>query len=157
MENSFRQYGASLGGPVIKNRLFYFFSYKGIHNRSDTPHTGYVETPQYRQAVLSLRPDSITSQVLNSPGVGPRMISVIPIGCSATFAAGACQQVSGGLDLGSITGVRGAYTTGTGGGLDGVLTPCLGFLPFRPVRREISTTGVSISRTAAIRSPRAPV
>jgi len=120
VENSFRQYAASLGGPVIRNRLFYFFSYEGIHNRSDTPYTGYVETPQYRHAVLSLRPDSITSQVLNSPGVAPRMTSVIPIGCSATFAAGACQQVSDGLDLGSIVGARGAYTTGTGGGLDGV-------------------------------------
>src|SRR6185312_5821387 len=84
VENSFRQYAASLGGPVIRNRLFYFFSYEGIHNRSDTPYTGYVETPQYRQAVLSLRPDSITSKVLDSPGVTPRMSSVIPIGCSAT-------------------------------------------------------------------------
>ena len=120
VENSFRQYAASLSGPVIRNRLFYFFSYEGIRNRSDTPYTGYVETPQYRQAVLSLRPDSITSKVLDSPGVTPRMSSVIPIGCSATFAAGACQQVSGGLDLGSITGARGAYTAGAGGGLDGI-------------------------------------
>jgi outer membrane receptor protein involved in Fe transport len=120
VENSFRQYSGSLGGPVIKNRLFYFFSYEGLHNSSDTPYTGYVETPQYRQAVLSLRPDSITAQVLSSPGAAPRLISGIPIGCSSTFAASACQQVSGGLDLGSITGARGSYTTGAGGGPDGV-------------------------------------
>jgi hypothetical protein len=120
VQNSFRQYAASFGGPLVKNRLFYFVSYEGLHNRSDNPYTGYVETPQYRQAVLSLRPDSITAKVLNSPGVAPRLVSVIPIACSSTFAAGACQQVGGGLDLGSITGARGAYTTGTGGGLDGV-------------------------------------
>ncbi|HEX4275462.1 MAG TPA: carboxypeptidase regulatory-like domain-containing protein [Bryobacteraceae bacterium] len=120
VENSFRQYAGSLGGPIRKNRLFYFFSYEGLHNSSNNPTTGYVETPQYRQAVLSLRPDSTTAKVLGSAGMDPRVIAGIPIGCASTFAPGACQQVSGGLDLGSITGTRGNYTTGTGGGLDGI-------------------------------------
>jgi hypothetical protein len=120
VQNAFRQYAASAGGPAIKNRLFWFFSYEGLHNSSDNPSTGYVETAQYRQAVLSLRPDSITAKVIGSAGMAPRVQAVIPIGCASTFAPGACQQVSGGLDLGSINGARGAYTTGTGGGLDGI-------------------------------------
>src|SRR6185312_2418434 len=120
VQNAFRQYAASLGGPAIKNKLFWFFSYEGLHNSSNNPSTGYVETPQYRQALLSLRPDAISSKVIGSAGMVPRVQSVIPIGCASTFAAGACQQVSGGLDLGSISGARGAYTTGTGGGLDGI-------------------------------------
>ncbi len=120
VENSFRQYAGSVGGPAIKNHVFYFFSYEGLRNNSDNPSTGYVETPQYRQSILTLRPDSTTAKILSSPGIAPRVISVIPIGCASTFAPGTCQQVQGGLDLGSVTGSRGAYTTGTGGGLDGV-------------------------------------
>ncbi|HVW83514.1 MAG TPA: TonB-dependent receptor, partial [Bryobacteraceae bacterium] len=120
VQNSFRQYAASVGGPVVKDRLFFFFSYEGLHNSSNNPYSGYVETPQYRQSVLNLRPDSITAKVLGSAGIAPRVINTIPIACSSSFAAGACQQVSGGLDLGSINGSRGMYTTGNGGGLDGI-------------------------------------
>jgi hypothetical protein len=120
VENSFRQYAASIGGPVLKNRLFYFFSYEGLRNSSNNPSTGYVETQQYRQAVLSLRPGSTTATVLNSAGIAPRVLSVIPIACASTFAPGACRQTSDGLDLGSVTGSRDTYTTGTGGGPDGI-------------------------------------
>lgn len=120
VQNSFRQWATSIGGPAIKNRLFYFFSYEGLRNSSNNPTTAYVETPQYRQAVLSQRPDSITAKILSSPGIAPRVIAVIPIGCASTFASGTCKEVAGGLDLGSIGGTQGSYTTGTGGGLDGV-------------------------------------
>jgi hypothetical protein len=128
VENSFRQYAASLGGPAVKNRLFYFFSYEGLRNNSDNPVTGYVETDAFRQAVLSLRPDSIASRIMNSPGITPRVSAPIPIACPSSFAANACRQVSGGLDLGSINGTRGSYTTGNGGGLDG--TPDVEFALF---------------------------
>src|SRR5207248_5837110 len=36
------------------------------------------------------------------------------------FAAGTCQPVSGGIDIGSFTGGTGTYTNLTGGGLDGI-------------------------------------
>jgi TonB dependent receptor len=83
-----------------------------------------VETPEYRQQVIAARPNSIVSQVFNNPGIAPRVVSNIAVGCPPGFAPNACRQVSGGLDLGSLTGARGQYVdTGAnpaGAGLDGV-------------------------------------
>jgi len=119
-----RQFAGSAGGPIIRNKLFFFASYEGLRQGTTNYTTAYVETPEYRQQVLTARPDSIIAQVFNNPGIQPRVLSYLPTACPAGFAAGACRQVGGGLDLGSLTGARGQYVdTGSqpaGGGLDGV-------------------------------------
>jgi hypothetical protein len=117
----YRQFGMSIGGPVLKNRLFFFFSYEGIRNNSVNYVNQWIETPQYRQAVIAARPGSIAAQILSAPGEVPRVVSVANIPCPSGFAPGTCQQVNGGLDIGSITGAPGNYVSAaTGGGLDGV-------------------------------------
>ncbi len=116
----YRQFGMSIGGPIVKNRLFYFFSYEGLRNNSVNYVNQWIETPQYRQAVIAMRPGGIAAQILNAPGELPRVVSVANVPCPSGFASGTCQQVQGGLDIGSISGTRGAYVSGTGGGLDGV-------------------------------------
>src|SRR6185295_15150700 len=91
VERFFRQFGGSLGGPIYlprfgeggpavyngKNRAFFFLSYEGLRENTTSLSTGYIETAQFRQAVLSQRPGGITAAVFNSGGIQPRFTSVI--------------------------------------------------------------------------------
>jgi hypothetical protein len=129
VNNNFRQFGGSLGGAIIKNKLFWFFSYEGLRsNNNDTSEPLFVETSQFRTLVANARPGGLVAKVFNSKGVVPRILNVLPVTClSAGFAANQCQAVQGGLDIGSPIGATGTYVTfngpnadPTGGGLDGI-------------------------------------
>jgi hypothetical protein len=144
VENRFRQFGGSLGGPVYlphfgeggptvwsgKNRLFFFVSYEGLRNNSNTFGTGYVETAQFRQLVQQVRPGSRAAQVFSTAGIEPRITSVIPVTCRDLFGTGTqpCQAIGGALDIGSPAGATGQFTSTSGGGLDGI--PDLQFVQF---------------------------
>jgi hypothetical protein len=116
--NFYRQFGGSLGGPILKNKLFFFGSYEGLRQTSNGSTLAWIETPQYRQAVISTRPNSAIASVFQSPGITPRIVGILDVPCPSGFAANACQHVAGGLDIGSLTGATGTYTSATGGGLD---------------------------------------
>ena len=133
VQNNYRQYAASVGGPVIKNKFFFFLSYEGLHNKTTTYGQTWVTTPQYRQLVASERPGSVIANIFQSANVNPRINAVLggaSAGCSI-FGANAstlCRQVPGGLDLGSPgPGVAGTpyypiypASGSTGGGFDGI-------------------------------------
>ncbi len=48
------QYGASLGGPVLKNRLFFFFNYEGRKDRSAASKTATVPTSTFAQGIVQV-------------------------------------------------------------------------------------------------------
>lgn len=80
-------FGYTVGGPIIKNRTFFFTSYEGLRQSGGRAQSVVVETPQLRNYVLATRPNSIaayffknfqpsadpTSAIrdLGSPGTGP--------------------------------------------------------------------------------------
>src|SRR5437588_3379071 len=135
------QFGGSIGGPLDlphfgeggpvywsgKNRAFFFFSYEGQRSNNTDTVNSFIETPEFRAAVIAARPGSIAARILGDSGISPRVVGVIPVTCAfAGFPNGnfpACQQVAGGLDIGRVGGAQGQYlpfNNLNGGGLDGI-------------------------------------
>jgi hypothetical protein len=55
----FNQVGGTFGGPIIKDKLFFFVSYQQDHFTNQAPPTTItVESPQFRQAVITALPNS---------------------------------------------------------------------------------------------------
>lgn len=136
VENRFRQFGGSLGGPValprfgeggspyysFKNKLFFFFSFEGLRERTNNTYNQWIETEQYRNLVSAQRPNSVSAKIISAAGP-PRIVQLLPSDCAVFGGAAAarCRVVNGGVDLGSLTGAVGQYVPSQiGGGFDGV-------------------------------------
>jgi hypothetical protein len=59
----YRLFGGTLGGPIIKDRLFVFGAYEGLRSSVTEGGQLLVETQQFRDLVLQLRPNSTAAQV----------------------------------------------------------------------------------------------
>ena len=132
----FNQWAASIGGPVIRNHLFFFFSYETLRNSSQTTGLGWYETPQYLSAIAAANPNSVAAKLAGYPGEGVSFNQIIPKSCADAGISNPalCQPVfSGGkyvgLDVGSPLktgyaqpdpGYVSPGNFGVGGGLDGV-------------------------------------
>ncbi len=103
----FDTYGGSFGGPILKDRLFFFFAYEGLKEKSSSTFRSLTETSQFRSAVIAARPNTVTSRVLSAGGSEPRVSQTLTPTCDGIFFP--CQVVSGGMDLGTITGAYGTY------------------------------------------------
>jgi hypothetical protein len=57
------QFGYHIGGPVIRNRTFFFHSYEGLRQSGARGAIATVETPEFRNWVIQTRPNSIAAQL----------------------------------------------------------------------------------------------
>jgi Carboxypeptidase regulatory-like domain/TonB dependent receptor len=138
VQNAQRSWATSLGGPAIKNKVFFFGSWSGfsVHNTSIS--NQWVETPEFRQTVAADRSGGISASILSLPAMAPRVVATLPSNCSSyannqgqypgqTATGGPfCNPVGDGIDIGSPTaggpsqlGVYPLLADYTGGGLDG--------------------------------------
>ena len=67
------QFGYSFGGPIVRNRIFFFTSYEGLRHTGARGSTFTVETPEFRNFVLQTRPNTIAAQLFRNfaPAVDP--------------------------------------------------------------------------------------
>ena len=122
VQNKARTYAASLGGPIIHDKLFFFASFQAFRQHNPEYSENYVETPEFLAAVASQRPNSVLNQLLTATGSRPRIVGQLTQSCSS-FSNEPCAVVGDGIDLGSPMGAQGQYVSlgdPSGGGLDGV-------------------------------------
>src|SRR5580704_1574126 len=101
----FNSIGGSVGGPVIKNRLFLFFSYETLRENSENTASGWYVTPQFYSAVAAAAPSNISAEWAKQTNVNASY-STINAGLTNCAAAGLtegvdCLTLAGGLNIGS--------------------------------------------------------
>ena len=60
----FNQFGANVGGPIFKDRTFFFGSYEGTRNANGQALVFQVETPEFRDYVFQNHPNGIAADLL---------------------------------------------------------------------------------------------
>jgi len=77
-DQKYRDFAGSFGGPVIKNKLFFFFSYEGLRQTNTVVSRSVkLETPAFEKYVEQAEPNSIAAKIFSTPGIAPRITTTI--------------------------------------------------------------------------------
>jgi hypothetical protein len=106
------QFGYFIGGPVIKNRTFFFTSYEGLRQSGTRGSVYTVETPAFRNLVTSTRPNTIAAKVLSDfrPALDPTS-NFRDLGSPAA-GVNRIGPADGIVDVGSVVFAPNAYRNG---------------------------------------------
>jgi hypothetical protein len=105
-QSRFNQIGGSVSGPIIKNKVFAFFSYETIREHTNVIGNQWAETPAFDALAPA---GSIASTLANYPGNGIVNKGVNNVTCQQAGLVdvntdpvhGNCRAVSGGLNIGT--------------------------------------------------------
>lgn len=125
VERKYKSFGGSLGGPIVKDRLFFFFAYEGMRENTNNTYSSLIETEAYRARIIAARPNTLISTILSTSGIAPRVVGTLNPANPCAAISIDCVPVSGGIDVGSIVGSYGTYAPSfvgstRGGGFDGI-------------------------------------
>jgi hypothetical protein len=60
------QFGGTIGGPIKKDKLFFFGGYEGERFRTAVPTLQFIESPEFRNAVEAAEPNSVAALLYKS-------------------------------------------------------------------------------------------
>jgi hypothetical protein len=95
------QFGASLGGPIIKNRTFIFGNYEGLRWFNSTNAASVVPSPDARNGFLCANPCTSHMTVPVSPAVAP-YLPLFPLPNDPVLPAGSTTGPTGNADTGTF-------------------------------------------------------
>jgi len=152
----FNQFGGTFGGPILKDKLFFFASYQGDRFKTvGPPSTIKIESPEWRAAVAQAFPNSVATLLYSNfkpllPGTNPVSLNgytggdftgyLCPADSSATAAtiAGRLQHLLG------VTSTDIANASGTC-----TLTPQAGFVD-RNAPFQLDSVAIFGSQTGSL-------
>jgi hypothetical protein len=130
--NKFNQFGGSVGGPIWKNKVFFFFNYETVREPTyPSTGSGWFDTPAFDALASSGGP--IAQQYLSFPGNTPVTTGIVASATCATagFLEGVnCLTIPGqGLNIGTplTTGIGTqdlGWTSSSNPGCGGAGTGC---------------------------------
>jgi hypothetical protein len=99
-DSRFNQIGGSVSGPIIKNKIFGFFSYETIREHANVEGNQWADTAAFDALAPS---GTIASTLVNYPGNGILNKGVNTVTCAdASLVEGVnCHAVTGGLNIGT--------------------------------------------------------
>jgi hypothetical protein len=112
--NRYNQFGGSVGGPILHNRLFAFFAYETLRNSTTVTSNGLFETP-YIDGIAPA--NSIASQFLKLPGDQPAAVAASAGTCPTTLGLPEATMNANGTYTGYC------HTVGTNTGLFNIGSP----------------------------------